>query len=86
MQVLSTYEENVKSLIKSDYYNKQTLENTEGAIKKGKSRENGNIEYTRHRTKKNKQKHNTEILSTLGTPETGQRQTNKNTTQRYCQH
>jgi uncharacterized membrane protein len=31
-----------------------------------------------------KQKHNTEILSTLGTPDTGQRQTNKNTIQRYC--
>jgi nitrate reductase NapE component len=25
-------------------------------------------------------------MSTLGTPDTGQRQTNKNTTQRYCQH
>jgi hypothetical protein len=31
-------------------------------------------------------KHNKEILSTLGTPDTGKRQTNKNTTQRYCQH
>jgi hypothetical protein len=27
-------------------------ENTEGAIKKGKSRETGNIGYTRHRTNK----------------------------------
>jgi nitrate reductase NapE component len=35
---------------------------------------------------KTNKKHNTEILSTLGTPDTGQRQTNKNTTQRYCQH
>jgi hypothetical protein len=26
------------------------------------------------------------LWSTLGTPDTGQRQTNKNTTQRYCQH
>jgi hypothetical protein len=34
-----------------------TLENTEGAIKKGKSREIGNIGYTRRR--KTKQKHNT---------------------------
>jgi hypothetical protein len=30
--------------------------------------------------------YNTKILSTLGTPDTGQRQTNKNTIQRYCQH
>jgi hypothetical protein len=36
-----------------------------------------NFGYTRHRTETNKQKHNTEILSTLGTPDTGQRQTNK---------
>ena len=28
------------------------LENTEGAIKQGKSRETGNIGYTRHRTNK----------------------------------
>jgi len=33
------------------------LENTEFAIKNGKSRENGNIGYTRR--KKTKQKHNT---------------------------
>jgi hypothetical protein len=33
------------------------LENTEGAIKKGKSRETGNIGYTRRW--KTKQKHNT---------------------------
>ena len=33
-----------------------TLENTEGAIKNGQSRETGNIRYTRHRTK-TKQKH-----------------------------
>jgi hypothetical protein len=33
------------------------LENTEGAIKNGQSRETGNIEYTRRR--KTKQKHNT---------------------------
>jgi hypothetical protein len=26
------------------------------------------------------------LFVTLGTPDTGQRQTNKNTTQRYCQH
>jgi ribosome assembly protein YihI (activator of Der GTPase) len=32
------------------------LENTEGAIKKGQSRETGNIGYTRRR--KTKQKHN----------------------------
>jgi len=35
----------------------KTLENTEGAIKKGQSRETGNIGYTRRR-QKNKQKHN----------------------------
>ena len=36
------------------------LENTEGAIKKGQSRETGNIGYTRRKTKTNKQKpHNT---------------------------
>jgi hypothetical protein len=35
----------------------QTLENTERAIKKGQSRETGNIGYTRRR--KTKQKHNT---------------------------
>jgi hypothetical protein len=45
-----------------------------------------NIGYTRHRIKANKQNHNTEILSTLGTTDTGQRQINKNTIQRYCQH
>ena len=33
-----------------------TLENTKGAIKKGQSRENGSIGYTRRR--KTKQKHN----------------------------
>ena len=33
------------------------LENNEGAIKKGQSRETGNIGYTRQR--KTKQKHNT---------------------------
>ena len=33
------------------------LENTEGAIKNGQSRETGNIGYTRRR--KTKQKHNT---------------------------
>jgi hypothetical protein len=33
------------------------LENTEGTIKKGQSRETGNIGYTRRR--KTKQKHNT---------------------------
>jgi len=36
---------------------KQTLENTEGSIKKGKSRKTGNIGYTRRG--KAKQKHNT---------------------------
>ena len=40
-------------------------------------RDTVNIGYTRHRTETNKQKHNTEILSTLGTPDTEQRQTNK---------
>jgi hypothetical protein len=35
---------------------KWTLENTAGAIKNGQSRENANIEYTRHKTKTNKTK------------------------------
>jgi len=39
---------------------KQTLENTEGAIKSGQSRETGNIGYTRRR--KTKQKHNTKCV------------------------
>jgi len=34
--------------------NPETLENTERAIKNGKSRETSNKEYTRHKTKKNK--------------------------------
>jgi uncharacterized membrane protein len=42
------------------------------------------VHQTQDRDKQTK-KHNKEILSTLGTPDTGQRQTNKNTTQRYCQ-
>ena len=33
------------------------LEETEGAIKNGQSRETGNIRYTKHRTKTNKAKH-----------------------------
>jgi hypothetical protein len=49
-------------------------------------RDTVNIGYTRHRTETNKEKHNTEILATLGTPDTGQRQTNKKTIQGYCQH
>ena len=40
----------------------KTLENTEGAIKKVKSREIGNIRYTRRR--KAKQKHNKYVLGT----------------------
>jgi hypothetical protein len=32
---------------------KKTLENTEGAIKNGQSRDTGNAGYTRHRTKIN---------------------------------
>ena len=35
------------------------LENTEGAIKNGQSRETGNIGYTRRRKTKQKQKYNT---------------------------
>ena len=31
---------------------------TKGAIKNGQSRETGNIEHTRHKTKTNKTKHN----------------------------
>ena len=34
------------------------LEKTEGAIKNGQSKETGNIENARHRTKKNKTQHN----------------------------
>jgi hypothetical protein len=32
------------------------MDNQEGAIKNGQSRDNGNIWYTRHRTKTNKTK------------------------------
>ena len=35
------------------------LENTEGAIKKGQSRETGNIGYTRRKRKEDKQNMNT---------------------------
>jgi hypothetical protein len=35
------------------------LKKTEGAFKNGESRDTGNIEYTRHRTKTNKAKNNT---------------------------
>jgi hypothetical protein len=39
------------------------IEKTEGGIKNGKSRETGNIVYTRHRTETIKtKKHNTENL------------------------
>ena len=34
------------------------LENTERAIKNGQSRETGNIEYIKHKTKTNKTQHN----------------------------
>jgi hypothetical protein len=46
-------------------------------VTKTQHRDTVNIGYTRHSTETNKQKHNTEMLSTLGTPDTGQRQTNK---------
>ena len=59
------------------------LENTERAIKNGLSRETGNIEYTRHRTKINVRENrkgqsrmdNPEKLATLCTHDTGRRQT-----------
>ena len=41
-------------------YHKIKLENIEGAIKNGQSRETGNIEYTRRR--KTKQKHNLKTM------------------------
>jgi len=61
------------------------LEKTEGSIKNGQSRDTDNIGHTRHRTKTNKtQKHNQEILTTLGAQDTGRRQTkHKNTIKRY---
>jgi len=37
----------------------ETLEKTEGAIKNEQSRDTGNIGHTRHRTKANKTKKNT---------------------------
>jgi hypothetical protein len=39
---------------------KETLEKTEGVIKNGKSRDTGNIGYTRHRTKTNKTNNTTQ--------------------------
>jgi len=39
-----------------DKQNKNTTQKTEGAIKDGQYRVNGNIGYTRHRTKTNKTK------------------------------
>ena len=39
---------------------KEMLEKTEGAIKDTKSRDTGNIGYTRHRTKTNKTKQTTQ--------------------------
>jgi len=35
-------------------HDKETLEKTKGVIKNGKSRETGNIGYTRHKTMTNK--------------------------------
>ena len=50
----------------------QTLDNTERAIKKGQSRETGNIGYTRRR--KTKQKHNTICIGHHYIQETRRRQ------------
>ena len=53
----------------------------QGAIKYRRSRDTGNIGYTRHRTKTNKTRGNPSIdedletLATLGTQDTGRRQT-----------
>jgi hypothetical protein len=71
MQVLSTYEENVKSLIKSDYYNKQTLENTEGAIQKWTIQRNWQhwVHKAQDEDKQNK-KHTTIGKQTQMTPPT----------------
>jgi len=38
-------------------YGKYTLENTDGAIKNGQSRETGNVGYTRRRQTKTKTQH-----------------------------
>jgi len=38
-----------------------TLEKTEGAVNNRQSRDTGNIEYTRHRTKINKAQHNRKL-------------------------
>ena len=58
---------------------KYMLENTEGVIKNGQYRENGNIGYTTHRTNKRQRiqkgqskMDNTEKLATQGTQDTGQ--------------
>ena len=58
---------------------KYMLENSEGAIKNGQSRETGNIGYTRHRTNKRQRiakgqstMDNPEKLATQGTQDTGQ--------------
>ena len=58
---------------------------TKGAIYNGQSRETVNIGYTRHKTKINARENrkeqsimdNPEKLETLGTQDTGRRQTNK---------
>ena len=62
------------------------LENTEGAIKKGQSRETGNIGYTRYRTNKRQRipkgqskMDNPEKLVTQGTQD--EEKQNKNTAQ-----
>ena len=49
--------ETLATPVTQDTGRKSTLENTEGAIKNGQSRDTGNTGYTRHRTKINVRKY-----------------------------
>jgi len=60
---------------------KKTLEKTEGEIKNEQSRETGNIAYTRHSTKTNKNKKHNMCWTPSYTRQKTKINNNKNTTQ-----